>query len=629
MYETFGAHQGTTSAGKLEPRAEFRVFFPGRGPEPPFSVWAGDPGIKSLKVVGSFQAKPWDEATGLPLQPRDEPRFGGTLYSGTTGTLAPAFYEYKYLVTFQNGTSRLVGDPCARYSGFRQAGAGRPREVCGVVIDDPATYRPVAVTPLARRLPLRDLVIQEVMLDDFTRRYRNGRAPVRAFLDKLDHLVDLGVNAIEFMPWTAWPGRSFSWGYDVSLQFAPEFDYVNDPADPTAKLDGLRAMISACHQRNLHVILDGVFNHVRAATKGEGFPYFWLYHNVADCPFLGKYAGGGFFEDLDYENWCTHQFILDACNYWIQFGVDGLRLDYTKGYYDPSNPAGAGVGRLIGAVRAKNPDISITIEHIEGYAAIDVCNKVQADSCWYDPGYWTSRDALYRQREWLAGGRRDESKSPVQPEIMRLLDSQRDFGQGRTPTFYIENHDHAQVASNGEGRAHFFRTQPWAIALLTSPGAILLHNGQELADDHWVPEGGPDRVTSRPVRWQYDTDPIGRSMKGVYRKLIEIRRAHPGLRSGNFYPTNWNESWRRLQGGYGVDCQRGLVVYHRWGNGAADQLERFMVVLNFADVDQWLDVPVPSNGKWQDLLGGGTHQTADFWLGGMKIPSNWGLILFQ
>src|SRR5437868_14506157 len=47
------------------------------------------------------------------------------------------------------------------------------------------------------------------MLDDFTAQYRTARAPLDAVWDKLDYLQHLGVNAIEFMPWTAWPeGRA-------------------------------------------------------------------------------------------------------------------------------------------------------------------------------------------------------------------------------------------------------------------------------------------------------------------------------------------------------------------------------------------------------------------------------------
>ena len=77
------------------------------------------------------------------------------------------------------------------------------------------------VRPLATRLSLKDLVIYELMIDDFTAGIRRAdEAPLQTIVRKLDHLVDLGINAIEFMPWTAWtypddPAHDFSWGYNT------------------------------------------------------------------------------------------------------------------------------------------------------------------------------------------------------------------------------------------------------------------------------------------------------------------------------------------------------------------------------------------------------------------------------
>ena len=76
---------------------------------------------------------------------------------------------------------------------------------------------PVSVTPLdpAKRLSGEDLILYELMISDFTSGLLNGRAPVDAVADKLTYIKNLGINAIEFMPWIAWPDSdTFSWGYD-------------------------------------------------------------------------------------------------------------------------------------------------------------------------------------------------------------------------------------------------------------------------------------------------------------------------------------------------------------------------------------------------------------------------------
>src|SRR5438874_2317972 len=84
--------------------AQFKLFFP-RG---------SDPHIASIKVVGSFQNQlPTGDAT-MVASHTDE----GTLYTYTTPVeLVADFYEYKYLVTFDDATARRVSDPCTRYGG--------------------------------------------------------------------------------------------------------------------------------------------------------------------------------------------------------------------------------------------------------------------------------------------------------------------------------------------------------------------------------------------------------------------------------------------------------------------------------------------------------------------------------
>src|SRR5699024_9928886 len=121
------------------------------------------------------------------------------------------------------------------------------------------------------------LVIYELMLDDFTAQYRGTRAPVDAVFDKLDDLLALGVNTIEFMPWFPWPGRDFNWGYAMNLFFAVEDRYIDDPAEPLDRLVRLKRLVSGLHDRGVGVVMDGVFNHVNAGvTPDAGFPYHWL-----------------------------------------------------------------------------------------------------------------------------------------------------------------------------------------------------------------------------------------------------------------------------------------------------------------------------------------------------------------
>jgi hypothetical protein len=218
---------------------------------------------------------------------------------------------------------------------------------------------------------------------------------------------------------------------------------------------------------------------------------------------------------------------------------------------------------------------------------------------------------------------------------MRLLNSARDFGVGRVPTTYIENHDHAEVASNAGGRSVWYRTQPYAIALYTTSGAPLVFSGQEFGEDYWMPEMHEEtetlkRVVPRPKRWSaLGSDGTAGTLRWLYGKLASIRHAHPALRSPNFYPDVWDESWCRFRGGYGVDTERQLVVFHRWGQDDQGRMERFIVVLNFSAHYHRLDVPFSTNGDWKELLGDWTVHITDWWLRDHLVSSNWGRIFYQ
>jgi hypothetical protein len=379
-----------------------------------------------------------------------------------------------------------------------------------------------------------------------------------------------------------------------------------------------------------------VLNHTYADSRGKGFPYYSLYQKPDDCPFLGSYMGGGFFMDFDYNNECTQLFIFDVCKYWIKdFGIDGIRFDYTKGYYDPVSK-NCGITRLVSDLRQyldynRQINFSMIIEHIDSYYAIDACNKIKADACWYEPFYWISRNALYDLRRKAV---------PIESNIMRLLNSGSYFDSGQAdkpekiPITYIETHDHAQVASNAEGQAKWYRTQPWVIALYTTTGATMIHNGQEFGDDYWLPEhdgeGGQRRVVPRPVRWNGKANTSeGNKTLALYKKLIGIRKNHTSLCSINFEPGSWDEQQNSPVNGYGVDLSKGIVIYRRWGKNNAGKDENFIVVINFTESDQWVDIPFPYDGNWIDLLTNFSISVTGNRVFNFRVPDNWGYIFLQ
>jgi pullulanase len=590
----------------------FRLFFPDADRDASQYRRGGPPRIRSIRAVGDFQAATggavWDIASAPAMAPLDHP--SGVVWTAAVPGLPEGFYQYKYMVTFENGEVRWCPDPCSRHVGGDHENAGF---VIGGAVD--------VVRPVARRRPLEELVIYELMLDDFTSSYRGTRPPVDAVVDRIDHLVDLGVNAVEVMPWTAWRGAGFSWGYDPTLFFSVEDRYVSDPAVPADRLVRLKRLVNALHDRGIQVIMDGVFNHVRAGERADdGFGYSWLYQERGDSPYIGQFAAGGFFEDFDFGNACTLQFVVDVCAWWLDtFQLDGIRFDYTLGLFEPASPE-QGIAAVIAEVRehlAGRESVALIIEHLsdDRYAAIDVANGVDATACWYDR-------FLHDMGDWAA-------RDTIDSRAVRLLDATRSFGAGRGPVVYTQNHDHSSIVNRAGGRGRWWATQPTVIALATVPGAVMLHNGQEFGDDHYLPANDPGRVVPRPLDWDLVEDEPGQRLCQLYRLLLRLRREHPALAGPNIHPVAFDERRTRFdEQGYGVDSERRLMIYHRWGPGRDGEPERFTVVLNFSAWDQLVDVPVPSDGPWDDLISpGDAFDGHQYWARNVPVGSHWGRVL--
>lgn len=612
MKNRLGAWQ--VGEGGTKGKVEFKLFFP-KG---------FDSQIQSIRVAGDFQNQignthDWDFENGFLLQKTESDK--GTFWHYQTDTeLNNDFYQYKYFVTFNDTPPRKISDPCTRYGGTDNQNAafviGGSRASDNVVI------------PLAHgRKPLRDLIIYEMHIDDFTDEYRRERAPLDAVRDRLDYLVELGINAILFMPWTTWKHNAFDWGYEPFQFFAVEYRYANDLSKPSEKILWLKQLISACHERDIHVIMDGVFNHV-----SYDFPYKQFYKNPADCPYAGSFEGTfPGLQDLNFHNTCTQEFIRDVCLYWIEtFKIDGIRFDNTVNYHRTSDDKG--IAQLLIDIQNYldqhgEQNFSLTLEHLEMNAA-SITNKTKANSYWDNALYERCFHSLWHNQ--------------IDSSIFNACNNDRYLDtDDNAATIYIGNHDHSHVtwqagARDNIGSMKWYRTQPFAIALLTSPGVPMIQNGQEFAEDHWIPEQDSNtgrRVSPRPLRWKLQGDTIGQSMFRLYQRLMELRRTYPGLRSRNFYPNYWEEWQTQFNpAGFGVDTDKQVIIYHRWEHSEVGKLQRFYIVLNFSYHPQNVTVHFPVNGEWGDLLSefnGSWKVNVSDYKYTFDVDANWGHIFFK
>jgi maltooligosyltrehalose trehalohydrolase len=209
---------------------------------------------------------------------------------------------------FQIDGELLVPDPASRF---------QPNDVHGPSeVVDPLAYgwSDAGWTGL----PAERLVFYELHVGTFTR-----AGTFKAAMDRLDHLVSLGVTAVELMPVGDFPGRR-GWGYDGVLPFAPESRY--------GRPEDLKALVDAAHARGLAVFLDVVYNHF--GPEGN---------------YLHRYAPA-FFNPRHQTPWgaainfdgpgseVVRAFVVHNALYWLEeFHMDGLRLDAVHAISDDSS----------------------------------------------------------------------------------------------------------------------------------------------------------------------------------------------------------------------------------------------------------------------------------------------------
>jgi len=157
-------------------------------------------------------------------------------------------------------------------------------------------------------------VVYEMHIGTFT-----DAGTFAAAIERLDHLVDLGVDIVEVMPLATFPGVH-GWGYDGVGLYA-----VHEPyGGPYA----FCAFVDACHARGLAVCLDVVYNHLGPSGNhlSEFGPYFT---NRYDTPWGDALN----LDDEDSDE--VRRFVIDNALMWLRdFHVDGLRLDAVHALFD-------------------------------------------------------------------------------------------------------------------------------------------------------------------------------------------------------------------------------------------------------------------------------------------------------
>ena len=162
--------------------------------------------------------------------------------------------------------------------------------------------------------PLAGGVIYELHIGTFTH-----EGTLDAAIDRLDHLVDLGVTHVEVLPVNAFNGR-WNWGYDGVLWYAVQETYGGPEA--------YQRFVDAAHARGLAVIQDVVYNHL--GPSGNYLPEFGPYFAEGGANTWGTSMN---LDEAQSDE--VRRYIIDNALMWLsEMHVDGLRLDAVHALVD-------------------------------------------------------------------------------------------------------------------------------------------------------------------------------------------------------------------------------------------------------------------------------------------------------
>ncbi len=608
-------------------------------PEVSGGVWHGYvPGLAPGQRYGYRAHGPYDPARGLRFNPNKlllDPY--ARALSGQL-VLDDAIFGY------------TCGDPAGDLSfDPRDSAPFVPKSLVCAPPMPAQTARPVIAWP--------DTLIYEAHVKGLTRQWQEVEAPLRGTYEALghpavvDHLVKLGVTAVELLPLQAFVdepfltrrGLSNYWGYNTIAFFAPEPRYCGP-----AGAEGLRQAIARLHEAGIEVLLDVVYNHT---GEGNQFGPTLCFRGLDNAAYYRlqtrrpraylDYSGCGNTLDL------AHPFVLrlamDSLRHWVEaYGVDGFRFDLAPLLARESGDFDAG-SAFLDALR-QDPVLAGVKLIAEPWDLGPAGYRLGA----FPPPFaeWNDRFRDDVRRFW----RGDAQAAP--DLAARLLGSAEIFDRaGRRPwagvnlltahdgftladlVAYTQPRNEANGEDNRDGhksnhsdncgvegpsddpavrerRAR--RRRNLLATLFLSQGTPMLLAGDEIGNA----QGGNNNAycQDNPLAW-LDWPAADLALLAFVRRLAAFRRAHPVLRQGRFLHARAridgrpDAVWQDLAGGtprWDDPDLKSLALHVRLAAGTppyAESDDELLIAFNAEGAERSLTLPAPPEDRtWQRVL---------------------------
>ena len=472
--------------------------------------------------------------------------------------------------------ARLVSDAL-----WRRADATRGDAGGGAVraqIAAPDDYDWEGDTPLKRSF--NDTIVYELHVGGFTRHKSSGvKTPgtFRGVIDKIPHLVALGITDVELLPVFAFDrqdvpaasaaaGLSNYWGYSTLAFFAPHPHFATKDARRE-----FRDMVKALHKAGIGVILDIVLNHTAEGGadgpvigfKGLVNEEFYLL-DAEDRSLYLDFTGVG--NTVRCNDPLVAQYVLECLTFWVrEMHVDGFRFDLASV-----------LARGLDGEPISSPPVVTMIEFAESLADTRLIAEAWDAGGYYQVGNWPG----FRWAEWN-GRYRDtlrrflRGEGGLLGEVATRIAGSSDLyalagkAPGNSVNFitchdgftlsdlvsYDAKHNEANAEQNRDGRDDNFswnsgveggtddptvlqlrarRARNALALLLLSQGVPMLLAGDEVLRTQ---RGNNNAYCQdNELSWlDWSFTPAARQLLRFTRELIALRKRHPSLRRARFF----------------------------------------------------------------------------------------------
>lgn len=365
-------------------------------------------------------------------------------------------------------------------------------------------------------------------------KYRENALETHAIKDLiswLPHLHKLGITAIYIGPLF----ESTSHGYDTKDYYKIDSRLGNN--------EDFISFVEACHQHDIKVVVDGVFNH----TGKEFFAFMDILNNRENSNYCDWYKGidfshpslsgepfsfnawRGIYElaNLNLNNQNVRDYLLDVVRNWIRtYKIDGIRLDCAD---------------------CLEFEFMKQLRH--------VCDE-EKDDFWLmgelihgDYSRWINDEMLhsstnYELHKGLYSGHNEHNYFEIAHSIRREFDEQQGIYRGMSLYSFLDNHDVDRIASKLNNKENLV---PAYLLLYTLPGIPSIYYGSE-----WGIEGRKEGGNDDPLRPCLDIEQMQKQDDSKLTQLLielgKFKKQYPSLSCGRYkevYLTNRQYAYLR------------------------------------------------------------------------------------